>query len=373
MLQTITPASRAHWTAQLARLAQQPLRLCPDFPSIAARWEAWWRFDAPRPLVIASAPKVAGIRRDKAFDLLDRPDEWLRVRRAQVEGTHYAGDTIPSVRVDLGPVVTAAFVGAPLHFAPAEQTSWQDPIIRDWDTPPDLRLRPDNRWLQMVLTLARATAADAAGSYAVCLPDLTGAVDALANLRGGEQLCLDLTEHRAAVIAAAERLLPVWEHAFAALHETIVGGGCVITQWLGCFSLTPYTIPTCDFNYLIGPRDFADVCLPSLRAQARRAGRCCFHLDGPGASRHAEALARDPAITAIQYTPGAGTPSALAKLPMLKLVQSLGKPLLVICPRAEVEPLLDALDPRGLVLWPEGIATPQQADAVAALVARRGG
>ena len=79
-------------------------------------------------------------------------------------------------------------------------------------------------------------------------------------------------------------------------------------QWLGCWSPVPYTLPTCDFNYMISPAQFAEFCLPSLREQARRAGRCVFHLDGPGASRHAPALAAEPAITAIQYTPGAGTP-----------------------------------------------------------------
>ena len=62
----------------------------------------------------------------------------------------------------------------------------------------------------------------------------------------------------------------------------------------------------------ISPTDFVEVCLPSLHEQARRAGRAVYHLDG--APRHARALAEDSAITAIQYTPGDGTPSALAVL-----------------------------------------------------------
>ena len=61
-------------------------------------------------------------------------DEWLRVRRAQVEGTHYAGDAIPSVRVDLGPVVTAAFVGAPLPAA--EPARWPTCALRSTTAAP---------------------------------------------------------------------------------------------------------------------------------------------------------------------------------------------------------------------------------------------
>lgn len=111
----------------------------------------------------------------------------------------------------------------------------------------------------------------------------------------------------------------------------------------------PYTLPTCDFNYSIGEDQFHTFCLPSLTEQARRAGRCLFHLDGPGASKHADALAQTPEITAVQYTPGAGTPSAIAKLDMLQRLQAAGKPLVVVCPFEELATLVDALDPRGVM------------------------
>ena len=70
------------------------------------------------------------------------------------------------------------------------------------------------------------------------------------------------------------------------------------------------------------------------------------------------------AITAVQFTPGAGTPSALARLEMFRRLQSAGKPVLAVCPAEEVPALLDRLDPRGLALWPQDLASPQQADAL---------
>lgn len=42
----------------------------------------------------------------------------------------------------------------------------------------------DNPWFAQTLKLARLVAGDAAGRHVVTLPDLTGAIDALANLRG---------------------------------------------------------------------------------------------------------------------------------------------------------------------------------------------
>lgn len=363
-MEKITPERSAAWSRKLKAIAARPLEFCPPFPAIADRWEAWWRFEAKRPLLLASAAKRTDIRRGKAFDLIQRPEEWLKVRRAQIEATHYAGEAIPSIRADIGPVATAAFLGAPTRLSEQAQTSWQEPIIEDWRRPPSLALDPKNAWLRLALELSRLIARDAAGRYLVCFPDLAGAIDVLSNLRGPDRLCMDLFDHRAPVKQAAMQALEGWEAVFAALHETVLGEGAGVTQWLGAWSNTPHTVPTCDFNALIGPEEFADVCLPTLREQARRAGRCAFHLDGPAAARHAEALAREPAITAVQYTPGAGTPSALAKLDMFRLLQQARKPLYLFVPLEEVDALCDQLDPRGLALAPAGIRTPQEADEV---------
>lgn len=357
--------SRESGLQVLADIARRPLRFRPDFPDVARRWEAWWRCEATRPLLLVSAPKRKDLYWGKAFDHMGQPAEWLRLRRLQVENTHYAGDSIPSIRVDIGPVATAAFLGAPLHLSESEQTSWQDPTIDDWRARPALTLSPDQPVWRQVLELTLFTAQDAAGKYLVCFPDLTGAIDVLANMRGPERLCMDLYDEREAVKQAALEVVDAWHAAFEALHTAALDAGAGVIQWVGAWSSAPHTVPTCDFNALIGGDDFADVCLPSLRKQAGLAGRAVLHLDGPAAARHAVALAAEPHIQAIQYTPGAGTPSALAMLDMLRMLQRAGKPILVMCPAEEVEALAGALDPRGLALCPSGVATPADADAMA--------
>lgn len=349
----------------------QPLTFCSDFPERVARWEAWWRFEADRPLMFCGVGTRKDIRWDKAFDLLEKPDEWLRVRRAQLEATIWAGDSVPSIRVDIGPVATAAFVGAPLHFAEEEGTSWQTPVISSWDPPPSLALDRANRWYRAVMALLKRAAEDAAGRYLVMMPDYSGAIDALANLRGSENLLLDLYDHRGDVIRAAEALVDVWETAFRETNDILADAGAGMTTWVGPVSRVPYTVPTCDFNYMIGPGDFAETCLPSLREQARRAGRCVLHVDGPGAANHAAAIAAAPEITAVQYTPGAGTPSALAKLDIFRCWQAAGKPVVIMCPKEEVPELVRQLDPRGMLLVPSGVSTVDEADALFEIVRRK--
>ena len=361
---------RAAWSAALKAISSKSLEFRPDFPEVARRWERWWHFEAERPLLVGSVAKRTDIRWDKAFDLLEQPDAWLRVRRQQLEGLHWFGDTVPSIRVDLGPVVTGAMLGAPLHFAPADNTSWQTPSIASCSDDAIPRLDPRTHWLKVILALADRTAQDAAGRYVVNLPDFSGAVDILANLRGSENLLMDLYDSPGWVMRAADRTVDAWEHAFGRFYETVLSHGAGAIGWLQVWSDEPYTIPTCDFNYMIGPEQFRQFCLPSLAEQGRRAGRCLLHVDGPGAAKHAEALAEAPEITAVQFTPGAGTPSALPWIDMFRMLQRARKPLVVICPVAEVAKIVNALDHRGLTLIPEGISTPHEADDLFDLVSR---
>lgn len=350
------------WSEQLRAIGASSLAFSPDLPRIAKRWEAWWRFEADRPLLRIGLPDDPAIRWDKGFDLFDRPADWVALRSRQVEKTRRFGEELPSARVDIGPVAVAAFLGATVHLGHKEQTTWQDTIIQDWSAPPSFRIKPRNPWFRRVLELHRALAEDAAGRYLVCFPDMSGGIDGLSNMRGPDRLCMDLYEYRDQVQAAALEVAEATSVAFDAFCDAVISRGAGITQWLGCWSDSPYVVATCDFNALISEKDFIEMCMPSLRHQARRAGRCIFHLDGPSAARHAETLARDDAITAVQFVPGAGTPSAVAKLPMLRKVQQAGKPVIIACLSAEVEPLCAELDPHGLALMPWDVDSPKTAD-----------
>jgi hypothetical protein len=353
------------WQQELRKLQSQPLKYCQAFPQVARRWNDWWRFQSDRPLIVSQVRKSSEIRWDKAFDLLEQPDEWVRIRRKQVEQTYYVGEAMPFVRVDIGPVAMAAFLGAPLHFSQKHQTSWQTPVIESWSDPMRWEIAPDNLWFKRVLLLMQKVAEDARGEYLVCLPDMTGAIDVLANMRGAEKLCFDLYEHRQDILSAAAQAVDAWEGAFSRMYDLVLGCGAGITQWVSAWADGPFTLPTCDFNALIGPADFREVCMPSLKEQARRAGLCVFHLDGPAAARHAETLAEDPDITAVQYSPGAGTPSALAMLPMFRMLQEHKVPILISeCPLDEFRQLAQELDPRGVALHTSELNCPKEADAL---------
>ena len=80
-----------------------------------------------------------------------------------------------------------------------------------------------------------------------------------------------------------------------------------------------------------------------------------FHLDGPGAVRHVDALLEIDALDAIQWVPGAGNPTAVAWLPMLRRIQSAGRSLYITAPAEEVAEILESLSPRGLMISVTGV------------------
>ena len=64
-------------------------------------------------------------------------------------------------------------------------------------------------------------------------------------------------------------------------------------------------------------------------------------------------------MCAIQFTPGEGTPSALAWVEMFRKIQAKGRSLLVFCPPGEVLELCEVLKPEGLAILVLGEIAPQ--------------
>jgi hypothetical protein len=75
-----------------------------------------------------------------------------------------------------------------------------------------------------------------------------------------------------------------------------------------------------------------------------------FHLDGPEAARHLDDLLDIRKLKAIQWEPGAAARPMTRWIGLVKRIQEAGKAVHVACSEAEVPALLEALDPRGLII-----------------------
>ncbi len=351
------------WRRVQQAYAVQPLEYLPDFPRVAARHEAWWHYElAGPPLVLASAGRDPAVRGGRLLDLLTQPEEWLAARLAQVRNTHLVGDALPSARVDYGPVCLGMLLGAPIEFTGG--TTWTHAFINDdWSNAPQWQIHADNPWWQLLPRLLQLNAQTAIGRYIPMNPSLGGTGDVLLNTRGSDKLSMDLVDQPEKISASVEAIFQAWQIGFEKIWQTTTAVGAGAINWVGLWSDQPYHVLECDFNYMIGPRPFQSLFLPEIARQAAAAERSIFHLDGPGAARHCNALLDTPEITAIQYVTGAGN-SALTKLEMLKRIQGRRRPLQVtVHDLGEALELARQLDPRGLCLLIEVDATPDVLDA----------
>lgn len=350
------------WTQTLTKLAREPLEFCPEFPTIARRLEAWWsQALVDRPIFMAEANPRPDRPITRRLELMDDPDRWLEAKIKDMQQVQRVGDIPPRVRVDFGPVLLGSLLGGRREVQ--SDTSWTHAFIDDnWSNAPDWTI-PDDRpdWVQLI-ELTRRVAADAAGRYLVCTPDLGASADVLLNLRGSEALCMDVVMRPETIRLAVDAIYTSWRRAFEGLYANALEFGAGLVHWLALWSNRPYAVPACDFNALIGPDHFQELFLPEIARQAEAAGRAIFHLDGPDAARHIDALLDVPQIQAIQFTPGAGSPSALAWLDMLRKIQAKGRSLLIFTPADEVLELAEALKPEGLAIFIESPPAPDDLD-----------
>ena len=344
-----------------------------DWPRSARRLEAWWdREVIDRAVIQVYAPRDGVTRREiPAPPTLE--ERWTNVGYAveaaseRLRTTYFGGDAFPMYFPNIGPDVFAGYLGCDIVFG--EDTSWSVPLIEDWRHPPRLWLDPENKWWQLTLEMTRAAVDAGAGRFIVGLTDLHGGLDAVAALRDPQNLALDLIEHPDAVKKAVDDLIPVWFEVYEGLRQAINPRIPGTTTWLTVWSAGRCYPVSCDFICMISSEMFEEFVLKDLRAETDWLDRSIFHLDGPAAVRHLDALLQMPRIHAIQWVPGEKVPHEPMTnwIPLLQKIQAAGKGLHLSVRAEEVEPLLTALQPEGLILQ-TSTATEEEARRLVRLV-----
>ncbi|MEM7624162.1 MAG: hypothetical protein AAF333_00890 [Planctomycetota bacterium] len=339
------------------------LEFCPSAPDIMRRHEAWWARDAiDRPLLIISADRNPARPLTRRLDLLDTPETWLREKTLDLKQTYFTGDALPNIRVDFGPTALSGMLGGRVEVT--SDSVWTHPSIEgDWPDASYWALDEDSIWWKRLRQLTALAAECAAGKFLVMAPDLGGTADTLAGLRDSQRMCFDIMEQPQYIVEALETTFPLWQRVFETFYAITRRYQAGTMHWVQLWSDRPYVVPTCDFNTLIGPKTFREIFVPDLVRLGRAAGRMVFHLDGPEATRHVEALLEIPELDAIQFTIGAAAPSALPWIPMFRRIQASDKSLLAVCPYDEVVKVCQSLDPRGLAIWTVA-PTPAEADSL---------
>jgi hypothetical protein len=287
-----------------------------DYAEACERLTAWWRGEpiAGHPLVVTAPRDVPAWPVAEPAPPADITARWVdpahRMAAAEhgLAHTFFCGEALPYVETHLGPGSLAFALGSKPCFA--ETTVWFEPWIDDPDSVDALEFHEDAPAWRAQVRLVEAAVERAAGRYVVALPDLIEGLDVLASLRGSEPLVCDLVDRPDWVLARQRELVDCYFRGYDPLYD-LTKDADGASQFAAFRVWAPGRTAKlqCDMSAMIGPGMFREFVAPFLERQCERLDYTFYHLDGPDAVRHLDALLEIGPLDGIQWTPGAGNPS----------------------------------------------------------------
>ena len=222
--------------------------------------------------------------------------------------THaFLGESFPNLNIDFGPGSLASYLGSEIGFK--EDTVWFNKCLDSWDGVPKLTFDPENKWFKKHIQLAKDCQALAGDDFYVDMPDLMENIDVLASLRGAQDILFDLLDEPEMIGERIQEVTDIYYEYYDRFYDIIKdeegGNAYTVFQIWGPGRTVKLQ---CDFSAMMSPEDFRKYIQPSLRSQSKNVDHVLYHLDGPAAIKHMDALMEIEGIDALQWTSGDAGP-----------------------------------------------------------------
>jgi len=341
----------------------------PDFGQCMDRVEAWWDcqvIDRP-PVTIHVRPERAA-RQVPPRRHASLRDRWLdyeyAIEKVAADAANgvFLAETFPRYVPNLGPEVCSTAYGAELKFS--EHSSWSVPVADDIRQVLSMQPDLDSPYWRVIRQATDLSLQRGAGKWITAVTDMHTNGDLLASLRDPQNLCLDYADDLAGVQAACRHVTPHMKVFFDDLYAArIARTGQPCCTWGVAVSRRAMYYVSCDFICMISPAMFAATILPALEWEIAQLGRSIFHLDGPGALKHLDALLATR-LNAVQWTFGAGAGPARRWIDVYRRIQSAGKGMEVqAADMNDARAVMEHVRPEGVWLAVAGSYSRQEAQA----------
>jgi len=339
------------------------LEFKPDWAEAKERLTNWWTGKpTDRVVAMVTSPRRGVTRRPYREEVPDKYiDEATMMYNVDtsLESTFYGGEAIPGHWVYLGPVPLSGYMGCEMHFEPG--TVWHAKRFASWKEAADLAFDPSNRWYRLLCDLTRASLRRAKGKYLVSGQGFGCVSDVIADLWGSEPTLMAMLEQPDAVKAATDKLVAISKQLYDEVHALGAKAQEGSFDWLYLWAPGRMWTLQSDLCCTVSPDVFHEFILEELREEAEHVDYAFYHLDGPGAIKHLDALLSIKALHGIQWVPGAGASrDPMDWIDLFRRVQAGGKKLLIYCPPERVKPLLAKISKKDVCL---SIGCPNQSAA----------
>lgn len=281
----------------------------PGWETAKEKFTAWWkRENTGRPLmriqgVLDTYRKPERPRNpiDIHLDVGYLVDKAFRNARA----SRFLGEAFPSLDINIGPGSLAVYLGGKFQFSP--DTVWYLETLRDIWEREILTFNPDNPWWKLHLERVEQAQLASNGNFLINIPDIVEGLDILAALRGPQNLLYDIMDEPHEVKKSLERLSQCYDPYYDLMYRLVKdpSGGSSYTSFC-IWGPGRVAKIQCDISAMLSPEQFREFCLPYFRHQCSNLDQTMFHLDGPDALHHVDALMEIEQLDALQWTYGVG-------------------------------------------------------------------
>ncbi len=215
----------------------------------------------------------------------------------------FLAESFPNLNVDFGPGSLASYLGSDIGFK--EDTVWFKECLSDWEGVEEFRFDPESKWFKKHIELVKECRKIAGDDFYVDMPDLMENVDVLASMRGVQNLLFDMIDEPELIGERVKQITDIYYEYFDRFYDIIKdeegGNAYTVFQIWGPGKTVKLQ---CDLSALMSPDQFREFILESLKEQAAKADCVLYHLDGPDAIKHMDALMEVEEIDALQWTSG---------------------------------------------------------------------
>lgn len=267
----------------------------------------------------------------------------------------YPLDTQAIAIPDINTLPLALYLGSEPSFS--RSNIWYHPCGLSPDADRELRLEPENRWLSFHTELYTRMRELSEDRYPVGMPALVPNLDVLAELRGTQDLLMDMILSPDWVHAKLEELNRVFFEVYEQFKEVLTDPRGWLSQGYFMFrGPGKVALTHCDTAAMIGVDMFSQFVVPYIRQQCDYLDYSLYHVDGPDALRTVDPLLEIESLSAIEFTPGPQVPAGGNQCwyELYRKIKSAGKSVQAVWIEVdEVVPLLDAVGPEGMYLMVE--------------------
>lgn len=304
------------------------LEFKPDCGRACQMWQVFWNGDdLPRPLVSIIIPKndVKPIPKPIAMACLNEDvDKVIERVIAWVASHDFIGEAIPSFSVHVGCIMSAMLGAKQVVHPDSPDTVWAVPCLEDWDKF-EIKFNPDESYFKMTIDLIRRFRQQCDDRLLIVRPTLISGLDILAALRGTEKLLMDLVMIPDKVKKALDDVDVAYKKTLDMLLKeqgVDIFGDITRHQMYHPGSIG---VPQSDISCMISPQMYEEFVTPWLKKELNPLDAATYHLDGPGAVQHLEAICEINGVDSIQWQPGAGEAMTQDWTELYKQIDSFGK------------------------------------------------